>query len=90
MASYADLYRHHVDKASEWQMEATRRKAKARLMLIEQMPNADSLSISREASKNLMVKEAVDWQQFHTREATKYGLGMMNETLAQVLKVVSK
>jgi hypothetical protein len=78
---YHQLYAHHVKEASLWEVRVNAEMARAEVRLLKTNPDASKEWISAEVSANHYVQSYIGKQQFHTREATKYGLGMLNETL---------
>lgn len=79
--SFRVLYTYHVGKASEWERMARSATRKWTLYFEKRNPEASPEWISGQVSVVYEVKSAIGEQQFHTREASKYGLGMIVEAL---------
>jgi hypothetical protein len=80
-ASFRILYTYHVGRAAFYEREADRVMYNERKRLWQVNPDASDESIEIMISANHYVKKAIGHQQFHTREATKYGLGMIVEAM---------
>lgn len=75
------LYTHHVGLASAYERQAEAAMAKWKDYYLSSNPDASPESIEIMVSERHEVKSLIGKQQFHTREATKYGLGMVVEAM---------
>jgi len=81
--TFRELYTYHVGRAARYEREANHLMDSEQVRLQHMHKEASVETIKNMVVENFYVKAAISKQQFHTREATKYGLGMIVEALGQ-------